>query len=139
MPKGTSGVNSIFASFIDSIDEKLSNSDQLDFPRAHKVVLRATDQLADAMSASGLRTVPFADAEQITKGIYASSGYERSVLWHLISEGLLSQDMGPNGVESIQFAYEKMSDYLIARRLVDQHFDPQAPETCSCRTHPCTS
>jgi hypothetical protein len=132
VPKGMTGMNAIFASFIDSIDGKLSKSDLLDYPRLRRVVFKATEHLADAMALDGSRMLEFDAADNILQTLYPSSGYEQSLLRHLISEGLVSQDMMPGGqgVEAIQFAYERMSDYLVAKRLLEKHFDPMNPTSC---------
>jgi hypothetical protein len=131
IPKGMSGMTAVFSFFIDSIDDKLSKPDRLDFDKKQRIVFEATERLADAMAAKGTGYLDRSDVDHILRQIYPSVGFEQSLLRNLISEGLLNEDMIPGGenVEVIHFAYERLGDFLIADRLLEANFNPAAPST----------
>jgi hypothetical protein len=132
IPRGTSGMNAVFSFFIGSIDDKLSKPDRLDFDPKRRIVFKATERLADAMAQKSTGSLDREEADKILQEIYPSAGYEQSLLRNLISEGLLNEDMvpGEEDVEVVQFAYERLSDYLIAKRLLDAHFDSNDHGAC---------
>src|SRR5205085_10981256 len=59
--------------------------------------------------------------------------YEKSLVRHLIAEGLLAEDLAPieaeteEIVEAIRFSYERLSDHLITKRLLELHLDHNNP------------
>jgi hypothetical protein len=132
VPKGMSGMNAVFTSFLESIDDKLSKPDRLDFDPRRRVVFKATERLADAMAQKNTSSLDREEANRILQELYSSTGYEQSLLRNLISEGLLSEDIvpGEEDIEVVQFAYERLSDYLIAKRLLETHFDSKNPDVC---------
>ena len=63
---------------------------------------------------------------------YSSNGeFKRSLLAHLLSEGVLADepvtDNAGGIVQIVRFSFERYSDHRIARLLLDQHLDASAP------------
>lgn len=127
-PKGHTGFQRIFSFLLDSVNEKLSNPSELDFPSSDPIVRRAVEAIADAMLAAGRYDMPRGEAQTLLDRLLPrpGQGYSRSLLRKLIAEGVLADDFvwkrGQDDAEAvIRFGYERMADYQIASRLLDRH------------------
>lgn len=133
-PRGQHGLRHVFAFYIDAVNRELSRPERLDYHEADRIVHKAVDAVADEMIRVGADRVPRGDAERILSGVLPrTGGYSRSLLRHLVSEGVLAEDVywGPTGDASspvIRFGYERQADFEVVRRLVEQHLDTQNPE-----------
>lgn len=136
IPEGLRGISNIFAFFLDNLNRKLARVDELDFnpnvPHVHKAV----EMLTRALAEKGANWLPHQEAQAIVDNIVPPRGYEGSLFRRLITEGVLSEDRFPERdgnrerfryVEGIRFAYERLSDHLIAQHLLDNHLDPEHP------------
>lgn len=127
IPLGFRGVTTIFDFYIQSLDERLWK--ELDLDPTIKVVRRSVDDLADAMTNSGHGWLPRDQARSIVDAQaphLAAKGYQSSLFARLLSEKLLAEDSiwSPNQSTSIvRFTYERLSDHLIVKRLLDKHLD----------------
>jgi hypothetical protein len=133
IPPGLHGISSVFDFFVESVDEKLSGPDYLDCdPHAH-VVAKAIDVLADLMAERGRNYLERSQAMSALNAILPYSGYQKSLLNHMISESVLGEDRRPGDgpshdfTEVIHFAYERFTDHLITKRLIDKHVDDKNP------------
>ena len=118
IPTGIQGITSVYDLFIDTVNEKLSKIDFLDFEISKKIVQKATYLLAEIMAKKNTRHLSYEEAETILNEIYLSTTQSKSLLHHLISEGILSQELFLiNGKDQqvIQFAYERFGDNLIIK------------------------
>jgi hypothetical protein len=133
LPAETDGIAGIFNLFVHSINEKLSKPGQLDFDPHTNLVLEAINGLADKMTDEDTRWLPRATAQQIVDSYLPGRTYETSLFRHLISEGLLSEDLAPieaeteELVDAIRFSYERLSDHLITKRLLELYLDHKNP------------
>jgi len=142
VPVGTDGISAIFDLFESSINAKLSRPDQLDFDPHTNLVGKAVDDLVDSMAADNLGWLPRATAQRIVDSHLPGRSYENSLFRHLISEGLLAEDLAPidieteDTVDAIRFAYERLSDHLMAKRLLELHVDRENPQLAFAEDQP---
>lgn len=127
----THGISSIFNSFINSINEKLSHPNYLGFdPLSHPVneaVKKIAKRMADEQSKWLLRV----KAKNIVDNILGDINYENSLFRHLISEGILSEDIlwktDDNYEHLIRFTYERFTDYMIMEFTIKEHLNIDNP------------
>jgi hypothetical protein len=135
IPPGFHGINSVFNFFIESVHDKLSGPDYLDCDPHSRVVFKAIDALADMMAEQGRTYIPREAATAAVNLIVPYSGFHKSLMHHLISEGVLSEDRRPGEAPSrefidvVHFSYERFTDHLIGKRLLDKHLDEYDPES----------
>jgi hypothetical protein len=122
VPLGIDGVSEVFEYFVDSVERRLSRDDALAYPRQLRLLGRTVDALLDAMIVAGDRRLPYEVAYEIAENIRSSAGdWRRSLLRGLLDEGVLVADRhgGPEGSEHVMFQYERLSDHLLTRRLLE--------------------
>lgn len=133
MPAGLHGVTAVFDFFIESVNRKLSEPTSLDFDRAASLVQRAVENLVDAMTRNGETWLPREEAQGIVNALLPNRGYDKSLFRHLLAEGVIAEDRAPDDlgsgqwIDSVHFSYERLSDHLITKRLLDEHLDPGNP------------
>lgn len=122
LPSGLQGMTAVFTFFIESVNEKLSQLEYLDYNPRTNVVQEALDSIAREMSVSGNRYLSIGIAERITNLLVPRQGFDNSLYNRMISEGLLVQDMiyssGNAPTEVVMFTYERLADHLISQHLL---------------------
>jgi hypothetical protein len=134
IPPGIEGITAVFNVFVESVNEKLSSPDYLDFDSKAEIVQKAVEALCGRMAEGGATWLPRDEAQAIANSFLSSEGYERSLFRNLIVEGVLAEDRFPNHtdgswVEGIHFSYERFTDHLISKHLLDKFVDPKDPVT----------
>lgn len=133
IPAGLQGVTAVFDFFIESVNSKLSEEHLLDFDPASRPVQKAVDALADSMTNSGNVTLPRQEALNIVDAFLPNRGFEKSLFRNLLSEGVIAEDRSPvefedsEWADSVHFAYERLSDHLLTKRMLNEHFDGNDP------------
>jgi hypothetical protein len=132
MPAGLQGVTAVFDFFLQSVNDKLSEPHFLDFDSALNPVQKAVEKLIDEMTESGQRWLRRQEAQEVINGVLPAVGYDKSLFRHLLSEGVIAEDRAPSNdrgewVDSVHFSYERLSDHLITKRLLDIHLDLKDP------------
>ncbi|MCD6239204.1 MAG: ATP-binding protein [Thermotogae bacterium] len=131
VPLGLRGITDVFNFFVESVNEKLSKPEYLDFDVRSQVVQRAVEKLAEVMADKGRLWLSREEAQAIVNTFLPRKGYERSLFRHMISEGLLAEDRFRVGdrewCEGIHFSYERFADHLIAKHLLDKYLDLEYP------------
>jgi hypothetical protein len=123
-PAGSAGLTSIFQLFIDSIDNRVWKeyfSEHYLKPRSH--VWKAIENLAEEMMRTGQIWLKFEDAEIIVNRL--TDKLDVPLLKILISEGVVStavQYRKDSNFEVIRFSYEKFSDHILVKHLIDKYF-----------------
>ncbi|MDE0077709.1 MAG: hypothetical protein OXO50_09330 [Caldilineaceae bacterium] len=131
IPSGIRGILSVFDFFLDSVNEKLSRPEFLNYDRKFQYVSRATDKLAGWISRKNEYMISREEARAMCDSLLPSGGYEESLFRHLLSEGVLSEtvsygdDSEPQ--DMVMFSYERLADHLVMRKLIDEHVDLQRP------------
>lgn len=127
VPDGLDGISAVFSFFLDSIQKSLADPARLSFDAKIPIVEPAVDLLAAEMRTNGRSWIPRARATALLNGVLPPrAGYESTLLRHLISEGVLAEELvwvGPNEErqEVVRFSYERLADHRIAEILLDGH------------------
>ncbi len=145
-PKGMQGTTALFEFYVESLDQRLALL--LDLSPNARLASRALPALADHMATARRETVDRQDAETITTALYSAQGYSNSLLFHLISEGALAEDVdysghvsgGPDepaehvGTDVVRFTYQRFSDHLVAASFLETHVADGDPKTAFATT-----
>ena len=130
VPAGLESLTAVFEFFLDSINEKLAGADYLNCDPKKRLVQRAVKGIAEKMAASDLHWLARDELDNYLLTLYAASGWEKSLLRHMLSEGILSQDFywdQSGGKEGIRFSYERFTDHQIANFYLDKFLDLSDP------------
>ncbi|MFG6100608.1 AVAST type 2 anti-phage system protein Avs2 [Leptothoe sp. ISB3NOV94-8A] len=131
IPPGFDGLTSVFDFLIDSINEKLSEEENLNFRIESQLVHKSLEKLAELMASSHKPWLPHNQAEITVNQLLPREGYHNTLFKHLLNEGLLAEDRlwqsNNEKIDVIRFSYERLSDHLIIKYLLDWHLDCQNP------------
>jgi len=132
VPSGLQGITAIFNFFIESVNDKLSRPEFLDFDPKYQVVQGAVEKLAQMMTDKGFLWLPREEAQAAVNTFLPYGGYEKSLFRQMISEGLLAEDRfrianDDKWCEGIHFSYERFADHMVAKHLLDKHLDSKRP------------
>ena len=131
IPPGLQGITAIFKFFIDSVNKKLSDAEYLDFNPSLPVVWRAVEGFAALLAEQGRDWLPIEEAQALIDQVLPRVGYENSLFRHLLAEGVIVENRfymeAEQWIEGVHFAYERFTDHLVAKRLLDAHLDTHAP------------
>jgi hypothetical protein len=129
MPRGFRGISATFEKFLDAVNRELAKN--LDFNPKKPLVRKAVEKIASAMVDREVRWLSLDDVDQIVNDLLPGRDFEHSLYRGLVSEGILIEEASRNrdepGEETAQMAYERFSDHLVAKCLLDKHFDPNDP------------
>lgn len=125
MPKGLRGITAIFNFFLDSIYKRLQLPAKLNLSPHKNEVQLAIARFATRLTEKNQHWLSANEAEAVINAELPQPGYTNSLLYHLISEGVLSKDRFPDArgviVEGISFAYQRLADHLIAKNLLERY------------------
>lgn len=129
LPRGFHGISAVFDLYIDAINKRLSET--LEFNSKTPLVSGAVQALARLLAASGNRWLPLTEAETAVNGLLPGRTFENSLYRGLVVEGILAEENVPRedgGREDVVFiGYERLADHLIAKLLLEQHFNSESP------------
>lgn len=123
LPKGLDGLSTIFDFYLNAVALKVERDLKL-VPQLHipRRALNAFLQTCAEQGDTGALTLE--SAYQLLEGIHSSGGLtDKSLFTAFLSEGVLTQDVqwhegAPQ--EIIRFTFERLSDHLRAKRLLEQ-------------------
>lgn len=141
IPPGLEGITAIFRFLIDAINERLAQTDRLDYDPRDQPVWQAVQRIAQALALGHGRFLPLKEVKALLTDLLPSSGYELSLFRQLLAEGLLVENCyqdWENGtqVEGIRFAYERLTEHLIVQHLLDTHLKVERPKETFRRNGP---
>lgn len=117
IPGGQISLTKLIAAILDGANMKAA--ELLDFDvRIENPMRDGALALANAMGLKGVRQFPLADAQSILEGIRASQGASRSLLRAMEEADLVSVAFD-SGSPSLQFAFERLGDVLIAQASIE--------------------
>ena len=123
MPDDINGIVLVYNLLIDSVNDKLAGGDELAIPREFKIVHRAVDVIARRLIEGDGESLEYAEAYRLLSGLDPALKNLDRLLDALISEGVLgAYSPGPHAgtdARRVRFAYERMSDNLIIKNLLD--------------------
>ncbi len=126
IPTGLHGVTAIFNTFIESVNEYLWKRERLNFDPKSEIVQKAVEKISKIMADEGKMWLSRDVASEVINSFLPGRDYENSLFRHMLSEGLITEDRYPtrNGedwCEGIHFTYERFTDHLISKRLLDKY------------------
>ncbi|TCZ63924.1 hypothetical protein [Roseicella aquatilis] len=86
---------------------------------------KAIEALAQAMAATGVTELPYAEADSLVEAIHASGGEaDRSLTFQLENEGIVAVDpvRGASGgtEKHLRFTFERFADHVVARGILNR-------------------
>ena len=137
IPTGLRGITKVMDFFLDTANTKLAA--RLDYDPARPLVRAAVAALADRMVVEQSEFLARETAQSITESLHGSHGFLNSLFHGLVAEGVLHEDLwnvGGDRKEAVRFSYQRLSDHLIAARLLDIHLIQTNPKrSFNKRTH----
>lgn len=127
LPRGFHGISATFDIFLNAVNERLAKA--LSYNHKHNLVRRAVELLAGAFKERGERWLPVTEAEAIINDLLPNRDFDRSLYCGLVSEGVIIEErvsrQGGSNEEVVLVAYDRLSDHLVAKRILDLHLDPE--------------
>jgi len=125
LPRGSYGITAIFDLYLDAINKRLAK--ELDYDPEDTLVKKALEAFAKELVSAGKLWLPRERTKGVVDALLPGREFERSLYRRLITEGLLINEIirGSNTEleEVVAFAYERFGDHLVAKVLLDTHFD----------------
>lgn len=131
-PVGIRGTNSLFNFYIDSINVALLEKG-LDIDPKSNLAREAIKAIVEEMQTETSHYLSRERAKEILDSVYLHNNYSQSLLFHLLDEGVLAEEIEYNhtidaddleGKEVIRFSFERFADYSITQYLLEMCVDP---------------
>lgn len=126
-PRGARGVSAIFDFYSKAVVGSINRSLTLNAGR--RFVERAIAAIADEIEKTGEREIPYDRAGDILDGVRTGNGRsDDDLLFLLEHEGLLARETvyaeveeegTEGGAESVRFVFERYSDHVVAKSILD--------------------
>ena len=126
LPRGIQGTSKIFNLYLDDVNERLSS--KLKCNPSRNYVWAALRKFAQCMIDDDKRWLDLETAEETVNELLPGRTYEDSLYNGLLSEDLLIEDLSIEENEIVYISYERLADHIIAKFLLDEHFNPNEPE-----------
>ena len=134
MPRGFRGITSIFALYLDVLNDGLSDPERLDYNQNDRLVHKAIEALARRLSASK-RWFSRQDAQQIVDAFLPGRDFSRSLYQGLVSENLIMEfsfagaEEGDADQDFAVFSYERYADHITVSQWIRDHLDGEDPDS----------
>lgn len=130
VPEGLQGITTINEFFINSINQKLSSPNQLDYPTSINPVQDAIDAFISKKYKLYPSPITYRDAYLIIDESVKNYIDKRGFVEHLISEGILTKDVHfdyktRQNYEIVYVAYERLEDHLYINKILRETEDIQ--------------
>lgn len=126
LPRGLNGVTAIFGFYTEAIVRTLNQRMRL--VEAYQLLPTAITAFAGALAKTGDGYLPYNETVNLFEAVLPSQGgLDRSLVSQFENEGLvviepIPQDDGTTAL-MVRFTFERISDHLVAKRLLDDHLD----------------
>lgn len=122
LPRGFHGVVGAFDLYLSGVNTRLAR--ELDFDVRKSLVARAMNGLARHMTGTRQTWLSYPEAEAIVDALLPGRDYSRALMPRLVAEGLLIEERpryqpGTGSESMVMIAYERLSDYLCVRSLLE--------------------
>lgn len=131
VPPGIHGISALLEFFLESVNQKLSGPEFLDFNKNDRIVKKAVETLCTKLATSDREFIERTEAETCINSIHPATGHSKSLFAHLQHEGVINVDrwrLEEGFREVVQFAYQRFANHLISKYLLDQYLDEEHPE-----------
>ncbi|MBL4861721.1 MAG: serine protease, partial [Crocinitomicaceae bacterium] len=120
LPKGTVSFSQVWNELLTKVYTELS--DRIDCPK--QITVCSVTEILDYMIKHECNNITYDIASKICLSNFSPPEESKSLLRQLISSSLLTEN-STQGLQQtkIRFSYERLSDFAIAGRLLDQHAD----------------
>jgi hypothetical protein len=129
LPRGMQGITAVFDLYFDAVNKSLAA--RLDFDPRERLVRRALDAIVSLFAESDESWIALSKAKEAVDAFLPGRDFEHSLYRGLVTEGVLVEEVGTGfgsaQVEVVFVGYERMSDHLAARALLDRHLDVREP------------
>ena len=126
LPRGIQGTSKIFNLYLDDVNKRLSS--KLKCNPSINYVWVALRKFAQRMIDDNKRWLDVETAEETVNALLPGRTYEDSLYNGLLSEDLLIEDLSIEENKIVYISYERLADHIIAKFLLDEHFNPNEPE-----------
>ena len=131
IPRGISGVTNFFNLYLNKVNERLA--ELLDYNPNDNLVRRALEKVAERIIDLKMNGnwLPRRQVEEVVNELLPGRRFSDSLYRNLVVEGVLAEDLGWRDGESedvARFAYERLSDHIIANFLLQKFLDLNDPK-----------
>jgi len=132
IPQGYEGISVIINFFIESIEFKLSQPNQLNYDIRLKPVRNSIHKIVALLAERNSDRISYSEANGIINSeFFNNSANPEPFLARLINEGVFNTDLfwidDKHHEEGVHFAYQRFQDHLLARLLLEKHLDKDSP------------
>ncbi len=129
LPRGFHGITNVFTLYLKAINNHLSTS--IGFNHNDFLVQDALNLLAEKMIKNDEHWLHRREGESLINTLLPGREYERSLYRALVVEGIITEEIikkdGTIYDEVIILSYERFSDHIIAKMLLDTHLNQENP------------
>ena len=129
MPRGFHGISAIFDLYLDAMNRRVAR--RTDHDPEDNLIWQALERLAKQMHESRQHALNRRDARQLVDELLPGKRFYESLFQAMIAEGVLLQETNGSAShqreERILITYERFSDHVIAKHLLDTQFDDENP------------
>lgn len=133
MPLGAQGMTALLNRFLDHVNAQLAHREAVDFDGQEEHVHGAVSRVAARLAVLGVRALPREEVRDRVNKVLPRTEYSRTLFKGMLDEGVLIDDRRRSSdgepVDVVLLSYERFSDYMIARHLIDEHIDPMSLDT----------
>jgi len=120
LPKGAQKFSYVFNLFLEQKNAAICNEIDED-PRLDPLS-EALNIFSRELLSNGKKWLDRKRAHKLCEEIVSARGWSKSLLFHMISEGVIFESLAPidrdNWIDTIEFSYERFSDHLKAKYLL---------------------
>ena len=127
--RGLHGFTSVFDLYLNGVNSELALT--LDYNPRDNPVREALNAIADKLAAAGRTGLPRREIENLVNGLLPREGFSNSLYHGLVTAGVLIEDVSwgsDTWEEAVLITYERLSDHIIAQRLLQEYLDTNNPE-----------
>jgi hypothetical protein len=133
VPSGYEGITTIIDYFLDSIEFKLSQPEELYYDERKRLVRKAVEGVLIKLVDEDKDHLAYEEADEIVDSIFKGNCTNpEPFLKRLISEGVFNTDLfwndERNHYHTVYFAYQRFQDHLTVSMLLDRYLDKKNPE-----------
>lgn len=128
VPSGYQGISTIIKNYLNGIEVKLAQPDQLDYDVKLNLLKEAVDAILIEMVKKEVDHLPYVEAEKIVSKVFIGkcNCEDKQYLKKLISEGVLNENLywrNREHYDGVHFAYQRFQDHLFVSALLDKYLD----------------
>ena len=134
VPEGYEGITMIITYFLESVEEKLSQPDELNYDVRLKLMQNSVDEILVKILESNSDHISYETGSEIVNSKFQGKCGSRDTqyLKRIISENVLNENLywkkENDYYYGIHFAYQRFQDHLMVSALLDKYLDESSPK-----------